>query len=142
MTNKQQIRRVIVLLVVFILAFACLGARLVDLQVIRHADLLKQAERNTGRKIWQPAKRGDILDATGNPLATSIPVKTVWVNPQLLAVQTNLPNAPKFFARAIAPLLQMDEAKLVQQMQPRLRTTTNGSSTNQYAATAVREFAA
>ena len=133
MTNKQQIRRALALLGVFIVAFACLGWRLVDLQVWRHAELLKQAQHDTGRKIWQPAKRGDILDATGNPLATSIPVKTVWVNPQLLAAQTNLPNAPQFFARAVAPLLQMDESKLILQMQPRLRTTTNGFSTNQYA---------
>ncbi len=133
MTNKQQIQRAFVLLGFFFLAFGCLGWRLVDLQVFHHSKLLAEAERRTERKIWQPAKRGDILDANGNPLATSIPVKTVWVNPQLLAAQTNLPNAPQFFARALAPLLRMDEAKLLAQMQPRLRQTTNGFSTNQYA---------
>ena len=133
MTNKQQIQRAVVLLGFFILAFACLGGRLVDLQVFRHSELLAAAERKTERKIWSPAKRGDILDANGNPLATSIPVKTVWVNPAVLAGQKLLPNAPQLFARTIAPLLQMDEAKILQQMQPRLRQTTNGFSTNQYA---------
>ena len=107
MTNKQQIQRAFVLLGFFFLAFACLGWRLVDLQVFHHSKLLAEAERRTERKIWSPAKRGDILDANGNPLATSIPVKTVWVNPRLLTAQTNLPNAPQFFARALAPLLQM-----------------------------------
>lgn len=133
MTNKQQIQRAFVLLGFFFLAFACLGWRLVDLQVFHHSKLLAEAERRTERKIWQPAKRGDILDANGNPLATSIPVKTVWVNPAILAGQKFLPNAPQFFARALAPLLQIDEAKLLVQMQPRLRQTTNGFSTNQYA---------
>ena len=133
MTNKQQIQRAFVLLGFFFLAFACLGWRLVDLQVFHHSKLLAEAERRTERKIWSPAKRGDILDANGNPLATSIPVKTVWVNPRLLTAQTNLPNAPQFFARALAPLLQMDEAKILAQMQPRQRQTTNGFSTNQYA---------
>jgi cell division protein FtsI/penicillin-binding protein 2 len=133
MTNKQQIQRAMVLLIFFFAAFACLGWRLLDLQVVRHSKLLAEAERRTERKIWQPAKRGDILDANGNPLATSIPVKTVWVNPAVIAGQNILPNAPQFFARALAPLLQIDEAKILQQMQPRLRQTTNGVSTNQYA---------
>ena len=133
MTNKQQSQRAFALLGFFFLAFACLGARLVDLQVLKHDQLLVEAQRKTERKIWQPAKRGDILDANGNPLATSIPVKTVWVNPQLLITQTNLPNAAQFFAHAIAPLLQMDEAKILQQMQPRFHPTASGMTTNQYA---------
>ena len=133
MTNKQQLHRGFLLLAFFFVAFACLGWRLVDLQVIKHDALLAEAERKTERKIWQPAKRGDILDANGNPLATAIPVKTVWVNPQLLVAQTNLPNAPQFFARALAPLLQLDEANVLAQMQPRFRQTTNGVTTNQYA---------
>jgi cell division protein FtsI/penicillin-binding protein 2 len=133
MSNKQQIQRALALLIILFIGFICLGARLVDLQVIKHSDLLAEAQRKTEKKIWQPAKRGDILDANGNPLATAIPVKTVWVNPQLLVTQTNLPNAPQFFARALAPLLQLDEGKLLAQMQPRLRPTTNGFATNQYA---------
>ena len=133
MTNKQQLHRGFLLLAFFFVAFACLGWRLVDLQVIKHDALLAEAERKTERKIWQPAKRGDILDANGNPLATASPVKTVWVNPQLLVAQTNLPNAPQFFARALAPLLQLDEANVLAQMQPRFRQTTNGVTTNQYA---------
>ena len=76
MTNKQQLHRGFLLLAFFFVAFACLGWRLVDLQVIKHDALLAEAERKTERKIWQPAKRGDILDANGNPLATAIPVKT------------------------------------------------------------------
>ncbi len=134
MTNKQQIQRAFVLLGFFFLAFAGLGWRLVDLQVWQHGKLLAEAERTTERKFWQPAKRGDILDANGNSLATSIPVKTVWVNPERLASQKLLPEAPQMFARLLAPLLQMDEAKILEKMQPRLRQTTNGVTTNKYWA--------
>jgi cell division protein FtsI/penicillin-binding protein 2 len=134
MSNKQQIRRAFLLLAFFFAAFACLGWRLVDLQVLHHSSLLAAAERKTERKIWQPAKRGDILDANGNPLATSLPVKTVWVNPEMLAAQNLLPNAPQLVARAIAPVLQMDEVKILQQMQPRLRQDKDGQTlTNRYA---------
>ncbi|HEX7653909.1 MAG TPA: penicillin-binding protein 2 [Verrucomicrobiae bacterium] len=133
MTNKQQIRRALLLLGLFFAAFACLGWRLVDLQVIKHDELLAAAEKKTERTIWLPAKRGDILDVKGNPLATTIPVKTVWVNPRLLAGQTNLPDAPRVFAHALAPLLQIDEGRLYQQMLPRVRQTPTGLATNQYA---------
>jgi len=134
MTNKLQIRRALLLLTCLGAAFAGLGYRLVDLQVFHHEDLLKRAERKTERTIPQQAKRGDILDVNGNLLATSVPVKTVWVNPALLAGQNLLPAPQALFARVLAPLLQVDETKLCQQMMPRLRQgSLGGMLTNQYA---------
>src|SRR4051812_43662031 len=120
MTNKLQIRRALLLLTCLVALFAGLGYRLVDLQVIRHDELLAQAEKKTERRISETAKRGDILDVNGNLLATSIPVRTVWANPQLLAAQNVLPNAPAIFARTLAPWLKLDETKLYQQMLPRV----------------------
>ncbi|HEY5042075.1 MAG TPA: penicillin-binding protein 2 [Verrucomicrobiae bacterium] len=134
MTNKMQIRRAVLLLIFLGAAFAGLAWRLVDLQVLRHDELSRLAEQNTERKFWQPAKRGDILDANGNLLATSIPVKTVWANPALIAGQRLLPNPQIEFAHALAPLLQVDEGKLFQQMLPRVHQNKNGDLvTNQYA---------
>jgi|SRR5665213_218332 len=134
MTNKMQIRRALLLLIFFGAAFAGLAWRLVDLQVLRHAELSRLAEQNTEREFWQPAKRGDILDAGGNLFATSIPVRTVWANPALLAGQRLLPNPQIEFAHALAPLLQVDEGKLFQQMLPRVHQNKDGQMvTNQYA---------
>ena len=134
MTNKLQIRRALVLLTCFLALFAGLGYRLVDLQVVKHDDLLKQAEKKTERTISETAKRGDILDANGNLLATSVPVRTVWANPALLANQQVMPNAAAIFARTLSPWLRVDEAKLYQQMQPRTRLNDKGEMvTNQYA---------
>ncbi|HEV2691308.1 MAG TPA: penicillin-binding transpeptidase domain-containing protein, partial [Verrucomicrobiae bacterium] len=134
MTNKLQIRRALLLLTCLVALFAGLGYRLVDLQVIRHDELLAQAEKKTERRILETAKRGDILDTGGNLLATSIPVRTIWANPELLASQHVVPNAPAMFAHALAPWLQVDENKLYQQMQPRTHTNLKGEVvTNQYA---------
>ena len=93
-------------------AFAGLGYRLVDLQVLRHDELAKLAQDNTQREFWQAPRRGDILDAHGNLLATSVPVKTVCADPSLIG------NQQAAVARALAPLLQMSEAELYQKLVP------------------------
>ncbi|MBW8863931.1 MAG: penicillin-binding protein 2 [Verrucomicrobia bacterium] len=134
MTNKLQIRRAMLLLACMVALFGGLGYRLVDLQVIRHDELLKQAEKKTERVIFDTAKRGDILDVNGNLLATSTPVKTVWANPDLIANQRLLPNAAAVFARALSPWLKVDETKLYPQMLPRTHLNAKGETvTNQYA---------
>jgi cell division protein FtsI/penicillin-binding protein 2 len=87
-------------------AFAGLGYRLVDLQVLRHDELAKLAQGNTQREYRQAPRRGDILDARGNLLATSVPVKTVCADPSLIG------NQQAAVAHALASLLQMSEGEL------------------------------
>ncbi len=113
MNNKLQFRRAVLLLGFLGAAFAGLGYRLVDLQVLRHDELSARAQRNTQREFRQAPRRGDILDATGNILATSVPVKTVCADPSLIGTQTLA------VAQAIAPLLQLDEAAIAQRLAPR-----------------------
>ncbi len=109
-------------------AFVGLGFRLVDLQVWRHGELAALAEKGSQEKIPQAAKRGDILDANGNLLATTVPVKTVCANPSLIG------NQQAAVAHVLAPLLQMNEADLFQKLQPRLMKNSKGQTvTNQYA---------
>ena len=98
-------------------AFAGLGYRLVDLQILRHDELSAKAQRNTQREYRQAPRRGDILDANGNILATSVPVKTVRADPALIGSQSLT------VAHAIAPLLQLDEAALAQKLAPRTYCT-------------------
>ncbi len=113
MKQRVQLKRVLLLLGLLGLAFAGLGYRLVDLQVLRHDELAKLAQDNTQREFWQAPRRGDILDAHGNLLATSVPVKTVCANPSLLG------NQQAVVARALAPLLQIDESALRLKLFPR-----------------------
>ena len=124
--RKQQFRRLLALLALVALAFVGLGFRLVDLQVWRHDELAKLAERKTQQTTWQEAKRGDILDANGNLLATSVSVKTICANPSMIGGQQAV------VSHALAPLLQMSENDLLQRMTPRIvknskgETVTNG----------------
>ena len=103
-------------------AFAGLGYRLVDLQVLRHDELKKEAESLTHYTYWLQPKRGDILDAKGNLLATSVFVKTVCANPSFIG--TNYLEV----ARALAPLLQTNEAYLARQLTPRSRRNAKGET--------------
>jgi cell division protein FtsI/penicillin-binding protein 2 len=120
--REQQFRRLLALLALVVLAFAGLGFRLVDLQVLRHDELSKLAERKTQQTTWQEAKRGDILDANGNLLATSVSVKTICANPSMIGGQTFV------VAHALAPLLQMSENDLLQRLTPRIVKTSKGET--------------
>jgi cell division protein FtsI/penicillin-binding protein 2 len=122
MTKRLQLRRVLVLMLVVGAAFAGLGYRLVDLQVLRHDELAKLAQDNTQREFRQPPRRGDILDARGNLLATSVPVKTVCADPSLIG------NRQAAIAHALAPLLQMSEGDLCQKLFPRLSKNEKGQA--------------
>ena len=69
-------------------AAACLAlwvtgieARLVYLQVVRHADLAARAEKQHMRTIDAPAMRGDIVDRRGRVLATSVDADTIYAVP-------------------------------------------------------------
>jgi cell division protein FtsI/penicillin-binding protein 2 len=129
MKNRgQQLVRLLAMLALVVAAFVGLGFRLVDLQVWRHGELAALAEKGSQEKIPQAARRGDILDANGNLLATTVPVKTVCANPSLIG------NQQAAVAHALATLLQMNEADLFQKLQPRLMKNQNGQTvTNQYA---------
>jgi cell division protein FtsI/penicillin-binding protein 2 len=113
MTNKLQIRRALLLLIFLGAAFAGLGYRLVDLQVLRHDELSAKAQHNTQHEFREAPRRGDILDASGNILATSEPVKTICADPSLIG------NQSAAVAQAIAPLLQLNEAAVAQKLMPR-----------------------
>lgn len=110
MINRLQLKRALLLLIVMSAAFAGLGYRLVDLQVLRHDELSRLAQENTQREYWQAPRRGDILDTHGNLLATSVPVKTVCADPSLIG------DEQAVIARTLAPMLQMPESELYQKL--------------------------
>ena len=127
MPKQLQYRRLLFLALLLALAFAALGYRLVDLQVLRYEELNARARDNTRREFTLEPRRGDILDAKGNLLATSSFVKTVCADPALIG------NRQGEVAKAIAPLLQVNEADLIQRLTPRLTRTASGAvTTNRY----------
>jgi cell division protein FtsI/penicillin-binding protein 2 len=127
MAKRIQLRRVLLLVFLLGAAFASLGYRLVDLQVLRHDELRVKAQQNTQREFLLEPRRGDILDAKGNQLATSIFVKTVCADPVLVG------NRQADVARAVAPILNLNEGEVYQRLLPRLHQNEKGQiGTNRY----------
>lgn len=128
MAKRQQYKRLLLLTLLLVAAFAGLGYRLVDLQVLRHDELLAEAQQKSKRESMIEPRRGDILDARGNLLATSVFVKTVYADPMFIG------NQQAVIARALAPLLQVNEGELYQRLlRQRLRQNEKGETiTNRY----------
>ncbi len=55
--------------------------KLVSLQVVHHRDYARLARQQQELRVDIPAPRGPIFDRTGQPLAMSVPVESVSVNP-------------------------------------------------------------
>lgn len=114
MNKSTPIKRLALLALLLVAAFCGLGYRLIDIQVLRHEELLAKARDNTERAFHREPPRGEIRDARGNPLATSIPVKTICADPTLIH-----PCGPHM-ARVLAPLLQTNETWVAERLKPRL----------------------
>ena len=126
MAKQMQYRRLALLALTLGVAFGGLAYRLVDLQVLRHEEFSAKALRNTRREFLLEPRRGDILDAKGNLLATSVFVKTVCADASLIG------NRGAEVARAVGPLLQMSEAELLERFKPRLMRNERGETTTNH----------
>jgi cell division protein FtsI (penicillin-binding protein 3) len=81
----SAISRLTILALVMV-GWGCLiFARLISLQVIQHEKYAKRARSQQEAQVEVPAPRGNILDRNGQPLAISVPVASVSVNPQQIA---------------------------------------------------------
>lgn len=97
--------RVAFLAVVFWAVLAGVLLRAVILQVYEGERLRELAQDQYLRQIEIPARRGDIFDRNRLPLAQSVEVDSVWVDPSLL------PN-PASNARMLARALHVDPEEL------------------------------
>ena len=77
-TLKRRLAAAVAVLVAW---SAAIEARLVYLQVGRHADLTARAERQQLRTVETTAKRGDILDRSGRVLAYSVEADSIYAVP-------------------------------------------------------------
>ncbi|MCI7551081.1 MAG: penicillin-binding protein 2 [Actinomycetaceae bacterium] len=112
-------KRLQLTIIIVIAIAALLVLRLFYLQVLQADILSATASQFRTRSYTQEAKRGDILDATGAVLATSVPRYNVRVDQ--VAIQDyreyddddKLVGAgPAYAARVLAPVLNMDQSEL------------------------------
>ena len=109
-------RRILVVLVAFLVVGASLCSRLVWWQVIQHEQLAAKAERQTTVQIDQPVQRGTIYDRTGTVvLATTVQRYLVAVAPNQLS-QTEQRDVGTHLV-AILGLLDADAAALTDKVE-------------------------
>lgn len=104
-SNVTRRRRLLVSLAVLCLLFAAIIVRLAYVQLGKGAELSAKAEENWRRQIPSVAKRGEIQDRNGVPLAYNIS------SPTIMAVPAQVKDPDKT-ARLLAPLLGMTEEKI------------------------------
>ena len=97
-------RRLLVVLVVFLVIGACLCSRLVWWQVVQHELLSGKAQRQTTVRFDQPVRRGTIYDRTGTVvLATSVDRYLVAASPDQIT-----PTERRATGLALAGILGLD----------------------------------
>jgi cell division protein FtsI (penicillin-binding protein 3) len=101
--------RVALLGAVFLVLLSVALGRAVQLQVFDRAKLEDMARDQYVRQIDVPARRGDIFDRRGVPLAQSVEVDSIWVDPSLL------PDVRQA-ARALAKRLGLDARELEERL--------------------------
>ena len=75
--------RVAVMTAVLLLALGATAVRAVGLQVMQRARLTSMASDQNVREMEIPARRGDIYDRHGIPLAQSVEVDSLWIDPSM-----------------------------------------------------------
>jgi cell division protein FtsI/penicillin-binding protein 2 len=88
------------------LGFTALAGRLVQLHVLRHAELSAEAASNRELVVKRQGRRGEIRDCTGSLLANSQSVRIVCADPSITTS-----NAAVVAAK-LSPLLKMDTGLL------------------------------
>ncbi|GCL64095.1 peptidoglycan D,D-transpeptidase FtsI family protein [Pseudaquabacterium pictum] len=91
------------------LGFAGLLLRAAQIQLVKPEYFQKEGEKRYAHSLEVPATRGRVLDRSGQLLATSVPVPSVW------AIPKDLKATPEQ-RRQLARLLGMDDAELNQRL--------------------------
>ena len=102
--GSRRFRLRLLAAVVALLALALIG-RLAYVQLALHDYYGSMAKEEHWRQIAVPPRRGDILDTTGIPLATTVTYQTLY------AITSEISN-PSAEATALAPILGADVATL------------------------------
>lgn len=113
-TNTRWLRlRVMLMGGLFMSLLTVVFGRAVYLQVHEQDKLRELAQDQYVRQIEIPARRGDIFDRRGTPLAQSVEVDSIWVDPSML------PDVKKA-AKTLAKTLKMN-AEETEELQNRLQ---------------------
>ena len=100
-------RRVGAVMAVVCLVFSIVVVRLVQVQALQASRYAAYGVSERTRELTLPALRGSIVDRSGNVLALSVPLTTVYADPHLV-------TDPAGEAHQLAPVLGLPEAHVQQ----------------------------
>lgn len=112
--GDPAITRLTFLVAAVLIWAAAIFSKLFSMQILHHQKYLVLAHRQQEHVLTVQAPRGNIFDRTGHPLAMSVPVDSVFVNPLLL-------KDISVAAELMAPILKLDARKLEQDMREAAR---------------------
>jgi len=115
LASKTPIWRSQFIVAVIAAGFLGLVARAAYVQVIDNAFFKRQGTVRFVRTLDLPANRGRILDRNGNILASSVPVPSIWANPE------DIERDPAKL-KALAKLLGLSPAELDKKLQDEDKT--------------------
>jgi cell division protein FtsI (penicillin-binding protein 3) len=115
LASKTPIWRSQFIVAVIAAGFLGLVARAAYVQVIDNAFFKRQGTVRFVRTLDLPANRGRILDRNGNILASSVPVPSIWANPEDI-------ERDSAKLKALAKLLGMTSAELDKKLQDEDKT--------------------
>jgi cell division protein FtsI (penicillin-binding protein 3) len=107
--RAAAVKRLTFLVAAVLIWAAAIFYKLVSMQVLHHQKYVTLARKQQEHVITVQAPRGYIYDRNGKPLAISVPVDSVFVNP------LRLPDV-SVAAEVMAPILNLDRAKLEKEM--------------------------
>ena len=113
--RSNAVRRLTFLVCLLLLWSIAILARLVSIQVVHHQKYIATARKQQELKIEQPAVRGPIYDRNKHPLALSVTVDSVSVNP------LNVPDL-SVASEVLSENLGLDRDDLYARMQWAART--------------------
>ncbi len=94
-------KRMLLIFLLFILAFICVIGRLVYVQIFQGEELQAKAENLRTREVAVEAKRGTIYDRNGNILATSISADSVYAYPSQVSASGQAVDTATFLAEIL-----------------------------------------
>jgi len=98
MSEHFSKRRLRALSIFFAVVVGILGCRLIDVQIIKHDYYRGKAKRQSQRRVTIPARRGNIFDRNGVPLAVTRWTYTIGVTPKYFPTKNK--KAVEFLADA------------------------------------------
>ncbi|MGA0241605.1 MAG: peptidoglycan D,D-transpeptidase FtsI family protein [Candidatus Marinamargulisbacteria bacterium] len=102
-------RRYFIIIFCVIVVFLAIFGRLIYLMVIQHDFYLGRSEKQIQKLIRVDTSRGKILDRNNHPLATSLPVHSVYASPIKIKNKSQ-------FSNMVAPYLGMPAATIFEKI--------------------------